>query len=1114
MNAQTPEWINSAASNSTAQPPPARLKRVAVTSCDSCRLRKLKCNAKDLAPGKKAQRTSNPPQPGTYPHHFMMAPPDAAGAMPHLPHHTYLGGMGAVGQAGSMVNLNNGNPSSSHNGFAALGNGSHFSEQLWPDAQTQAAGPYAPSYAWTSDPTFPDAQAQLPFVEGLSQMTAPATLQSVAVDFTSPSFATLSLPSTLTEPQTGYSREVTYRDLTEILLMRFYGDSTSSAYILPRRDLFRRYFTGSPAPLPEYLLQTLLAASAFLPTTKEPELFAWRPHGWSVAIKSVQTRLRSHVPADLHLIQALLLLGSSWVGDPDDSERAVILEMAFRLSLSIGLNTLNGAGIDPYERSSRIMLFWNMYVLDRMLLIATNRPVILSRIAHDVPAPTAMDANIIALSARDDRSTQSDEHLWIQRQLVAFIALANILEETHSTLHVIRQSAPSTLADVLRHISPVEASLETWCKENKLLLRETAAAHGPLCQNLTESMVAQLHHCQLQLYSAPIRFEVQKASSLPMYFDPSNNKSLTACVESAWYLIQQPLVNHDPSAAMQAILPDSKPVTHFNVANYAVLRAAQFLRLLSCTWAEWRAGRGLQEYTPRNAVEFAVAAQAPYGDVNVLQHQQVMAARQHSFSQPHHSLPPEWKHSPHRNSIPLAPVPEAIPQGPAVQLYQPVPQSEPAAPDFMAALSGYQVSQSTANALPPEPLMPMLSAPSTTSSLTAVSPEQGQTPVSRQGSLSKDDNTGDAGMPFKLPEVQPLARPPSTAKRTGRKEAPKPLNLSVSKNGKSKLAAKRKREVSFIVTDTDEDRATKLVKEDSDKVDANDAPANADDSIETSNGGALLDVLPRTARLDTATLQSFAFPLTPARFLFDATEIDLNCWNWSAQEGQDNRHLEGTSSSGQAPAPTTTSNATEAEAAEEEGTNEYEEEGDWEEEEVDVDQQGQAQLQGASETTYPAGTNLLAPAAGPSSAVQYANDTLAPFNMPFTPSLGNFGATAAMMTPLRTEYMSNFQAAFLPPSSTTFPVNNDQSASSSRALDNFTDGLDLSVFGLKGLDGLDPLQGIFSSLSASDFAGLSNMPSQGGDHSGLGGSAAMEFSTSWLDAFKPTPSSGSGNVQP
>ncbi|KAE8254255.1 hypothetical protein A4X13_0g3487 [Tilletia indica] len=1167
--------------NNTAPPTQnhSRLKRVAVTSCDSCRLRKLKCNAKELPSGStcgscarhewkctfedskesltrpttrmrhKIHRNPNPPQPGIYPQHFMTP---SAGATANQPRQGFAG---AHDQASAMMGhnryTNNNYSAYSHAGFSNSQEISQLAEQLWPDAHNQAAGPYAPFYAWTDGPTFPGAQPQLPLLGGVGHASASTSLRTAAVDFNGPSFADFALPHALTEPQSGYTRAVTPQEISEILLMRFYADSTSSAYILPRKDVFHRYLTGTPAPLPEYLLQTLLAASAFLPTTKEPELLAWRPHGWSIAVKTVQARLRSRIPADLHLIQALLLLGNGWIGDPDDNERTVIFEMAFRLALSIGLNSSNTNITDPDERSARIMLFWIMYVLDRMLLVATGRPLIIGRTAHDVPAPTAADANIIALSAREDHSTQSDEHLWIHRQLLAFIALADILEDTHRTIQEIRASPSRTLAEILHRIMPIEVSLETWCKENKLLLRETAAVHGPLCQNLTESMVAQLHMCQLQLYQAPIRCEIEQAKSLPIYFDPSNGKSLTACVESAWYLVQQPLVNHDPSAAMHAIMPGSKPITQFNVANYAVLCAAQFLRLLSCTWAEWKAGRGLEEYTPRNAVEFAVAAQAPWGDVNVLQHQQAMAVRQQNFNQPHHTLPPEWKHSPQSSNVALAPVPEAFAQGLLLQ--------QPQQASFLGTVQGFpnwpniaQGSQGTTGLAHPERPSSVANAPSTASSMTAVemiSPGQGQTPIAIQGGvLAKDDSGEHSEMASNLPEVRPLAPPSSTTKTAGRKAAPKPLNLGNTKEGGSKLASKRKREVTFIVTDADSDRSTKLTKLDTDEADANEASVDVEEGDTTEdNGAAHLDVPPRTARLDTATLESFAFPLTPARFLFDASEFDLDFWNRSPQGGQNNKQLDGSLPSDQAALAGASGNPTADEGDGQQGVEEEQEDEDEDEDEdeeedeedrdEDGDEDGEQEVEEGDEeeeqeeprdqqvekqeSTVSAAPNALGSTiTGTSNAVLYPTDMLAPFNIPFTPSLGNFGATAAMMTPLRTEFMTNFRTALMPPPSTNAFATNAMPSSPSRTLDNFTNGhgLDLSAFGLKGVDGLDPLQGIFSNLSASDFAGLSaTMSLQGPDYtssnSNLGGSSAIDFSTSsWLDAFKTEPHAHSGNA--
>ncbi|KAK0560042.1 hypothetical protein OC844_004016 [Tilletia horrida] len=1047
-----------------------RVKRVVVTSCDSCRLRKLKCNAKELPPGstcgscakhdwqctfedsKESQNRPprrmrhkihrKPSQDIEFPLHFMAAtqgPPVATVASQPF----FFTPQAAPSGVGGQV-------------FAPAGPSTTIAAPIHPSSSTFDISPYAPKYAaLASSAMFPA------FGSSATQLGG--------ADVANPLLAELALPHSLTDPVTGFIRVAGTHQVAELLLTRLFTDSTSYASILPRRQTFQRFFAASPAPLPDYLMQTILAAAAFLPTTHEPELLAWRPHAWSVAVKAVQTRLRSRIPADVSLIQALLLLGNGWIGDPEDSERAVIFEMALRLAFSIGLDSTTAAGPESAERSLRIILFWNMYIVDRVLLIATGRPVILVRSTHDLPLPSVQDAHLIALSVRDDLSTQSDEHIWIQRQLHAFISLANILEDTHSLLQELRDSAPAqTLHDILRRIFPVEIALERWCKDNKLLLRETAAAHGPLCQNLTESMVAQLHMCQLQLYQVAIRFEIEHARSLPILFDPANSKSLTACVESAWYLVQQPLVNHDPAAALQAILPGSKPVTHFNVSNYAVLRAAQFLRLLSCTWAEWNAGRGLEEYTPRNAVEFAAAAQAPWADANVLQRQQEISARQQNFVQPHHSLPPEWKHSPKPNMVALPALEPFGTTGPSL---------------FAASVPAGM--QAGTQAAPNEIEEGETPSPSISSSATMVgSPEQ-----QRRASIALGVVAEQRDWPA-VPN-KPVTPPPSgLARGPGRKAAPKPLNLSASKEAGSgsstKPAAKRKREVAFLGTETEgegegegSEQVSKLAKVD---------VSTSHTGLHPEGYGLSHDVVPpRTARLDTAMLESFAFPLTPARFLFDASEIDLSSWYWEPHADERSKTA---GKAGAVPAPSQTqqqpiqpdSGSGNGQLLPQEMTSQAGREESGELAGTSVTQpsitvsppaqQQQQQPQTSQQPTQP----------GLSAAGFLAHDTLAPSSMPFTPSLGNFGATAAMMTPLRADYMTSIQlnlgsAPLLDPSmplqAPAQPL--QQLPSPSQALASFKDGLDLSAFGLKGLDGLDPLQGIFSGLSASDFAGLSAM---------------------------------------
>ncbi|KAL9935106.1 hypothetical protein V8E36_006182 [Tilletia maclaganii] len=1064
------------------KPPSVRLKRVAVTSCDSCRLRKLKCNAKELPPGstcgscakhswkctfEDCKESLN--RPTTRMRHKIHRNPSLS--QTELPLYTTLPA------AGDQI--------TSNASFQPLVGAQQLQTSFAP---TQAVTLQDVGGIWPGFPGPSTEPISMPHALQSTLTAAPlyqnnavvngslphVTQSSIAIDFMSPSLTAFGLPSVITDIRTGQACAMPRALLTQYLLNRFYSDPTANAAIVPMRDLFRRFHGGFSDSLPDHLLQTILAVTAFLPSTKEPELLAWRAHAWTSAVNAVQDRLRSRVTADLPLVQALLLLGNSWIGDPEDHERAIILEMAFRLGLSIGLHAHETAGPDPHSRSVRTLLFWNMYVTDRILLVATGRPLIIGRSAHNIPLPTALDAAVMAVGTPAGATAAATEPALIHRQLLSFIALANILEETQAVLQNLRESAPSTLQELLQRILPVELSLETWCKTNKLLLRETAAMHGPVCQNLTETMVAQLHICQLQLYQSPIRFEIEHATALPIQFDPANSKSLTACVESAWYLVQQPMVNRDPTAAMQSLLPGSQPAMHFNITNLAVLRAVQFFRLLSGTWSEWRAGRGLEEYTPRNAVEFAVAAQGPSGDVGVLQQQQAVA-QQRMTVQPHEALPEGYHFEPQ-------PPYQAVPAGiPIAQPFQTVASVNPSASNMF--LNGMQGG----NGPPPQPA----AVNNAFSGLTSEGSAGLLGPDQRRHSVFAPIRTPSANEP--TPSVSGLdATRRQSESAAGVRDArkPEPLGLhklAASQAGGSTLAAKRKREVTFIDTDTGRTNGNKKAKAD-ETVTTTDGTSNVRSSKAHGSTAGSLDVPPRTARLDTATLESFAFPLTPARFLFDASEIDLSLWNWSPLEEQNTQAVsggKGSQSEGQtSSAPGESSKDLKAQATSA-NTSQGQNPAEGSTERAGVEQPGRKGSQPAQPATS---VPTAPPEAGlPNPAIaltDYAQDTLAPPDMPFTPSLGNFGATAAMMAPLRPDYMHNFQ---------TEPPTTDALQSPSRAFVHLNDGLDLSAFGLKGLEGLDPLHGIFSSLYASDvMTGLSALGSGRPSGNEAGPSATVE----------------------
>ncbi|KAK0568847.1 hypothetical protein OC861_001540 [Tilletia horrida] len=382
---------------STSRASPPRFKRVAVTSCDSCRLRKLKCNAKELPAGStcsscakhewqctfedskeslnrpttrmrhKIHRNPNPPQPGIYPHHFpasassvgqqhgfplsglLGAPapesPPQTGIHPHyFPESAPpVDGLPHTGLLAAPAPEQSNHLDRNSNAQAIY----RLAQQLWPHVHVQA---HAPSYGWSSGTDAALSHPQDAFTPSGTRdprLIDPSFNHALHI---LPIISKLSLPPTLTNPETGITQSMPVTQVAVVLLLRFYADPTTSlASVVPRKQFLQRYQTCLPAPPPPYLLITMLTLAAFLPTTKEPELLAWRGHGWSQAIQAIQVRLHNGVPVCTTVFQTLLLLGIGWVGGPDDRERMIILDMARRAFVFLDGNLDIPASPEPQE---------------------------------------------------------------------------------------------------------------------------------------------------------------------------------------------------------------------------------------------------------------------------------------------------------------------------------------------------------------------------------------------------------------------------------------------------------------------------------------------------------------------------------------------------------------------------------------------------------------------------------------------------------------------------------------------------------------------------------------------------------------------------------------------
>ncbi|PWN51498.1 hypothetical protein IE53DRAFT_368016 [Violaceomyces palustris] len=633
---------------STSRPlVPRKHKRVIVTSCDICRLRKLKCNAKELPKGTPCMNCSKHGVACTFedckeqhrPAIKMVKPKSSLkrkdteatrqmkGVKRPLDLDRSLHGLSYT-QAFDSMTVSQTHPA-------------HWAQapNLLPAMPPQHALGNNPSHNFLFQP----------------KQTLSSNWGILKQDLVPPKKRALhgllprqaeqngpwngwSLPPKVTNPSNGMASNMAPFQLVQLLASRFFSETSFNAFIIPQEEFFERLNINLRAPstaeaqawkpLPDYLLYTVLASASTFSSTREPELRIWKQHSWRGAMESIHARMRSNAGPELELIQALLLLGLSWAGEPDCVERTIAFETAFRLAFSFDLCSskhLNAPSISRREKAKRVVLFWIVYVIDKLVAVSGSRPALIARDMHDIPMITMEDMQLCGLSnlilqAQDVHAVHQQAY-WLHCLAVCYIALADILEEVQQGLYPAGGTKNCiSLEGVHRRIRPIETKLEEWCKNNRFLL-QSASEHGRLCQSVTEAIIAQLHLVQMQLYQPPLRFEYEDANSnkgssdkhggssnpanhLTIQFSPENTKALTACIESAWHLVQQPVgPSYNPatpftSAAMIASSRSSP--AQITSTSFAVTKATQFIKFLSQSWKDWNAGLGMLQYTPRS----------------------------------------------------------------------------------------------------------------------------------------------------------------------------------------------------------------------------------------------------------------------------------------------------------------------------------------------------------------------------------------------------------------------------------------------------------------------------------------------------------------------------------
>ncbi len=564
---------------------PAKVRKVVVTSCDTCRARKLRCDAKELPLGEPCSTCVKSKQPCSFDYCVNTAP----GTIRLRNRVAEFDGPERMEAAGALESLA---------GAGAISIGSN-------GANANKKGLWA------------------------NFGTLPASLRFANDDPTS-----WFIPEEITSADTNERRRYPLSGVIDTLFARFFEAGHLTCFLVDRNDIRARWDAqqasrkagkkaeevpaSGPKPVPSVLALAMLAAAAVSAPTSEPELIEWgRNVAWHLAVRGVQRRLAIDSAPDVEVISAALIVAASWCGEtPNSQERISLFETAFRAAFDLNLNSASELPmLPPQVRAQRSVLFWTLYSLDKTLALICRRPPLLPSELHTMPRLALSDIVISraigsdrlfqALREADAGAIADNEDVWSCRLLESFVALSTILEAKQLALAERRAAQAMQYQAVQAQIGEAESKLEEWCQKHGELL-STATGEGPMFQGVAEALVALLHVAQLQLYSPALRFEARGAKG-PIRFSEASGKALTACIESAWHLIQQPesrLAPASSSGPQQAHGAGSAVVS--SITSLGVIRATQFLRFLSQHWADWNQGYGMHDCLPnRGAPDLA-----------------------------------------------------------------------------------------------------------------------------------------------------------------------------------------------------------------------------------------------------------------------------------------------------------------------------------------------------------------------------------------------------------------------------------------------------------------------------------------------------------------------------
>ena len=334
--------------------PRRKIKRVPVTSCDTCRFRKLRCNSKELKEGEKCSQCTKSGIPCTFEDRDEML------QLPKVVKSTSTRKKKSSVQQEDTIK--NGTHLASH--YSPYPTHTSLPAQNWTYnmlASNNNAYQCRPNNVVVSN----NLHAHFDY-NAISLQAFQQTIQKP--------WQSWNLPPRLTNVRTGNVYDIAPEQLIDYLINRFYKDNTFSTIILPDRGYTHEsILPGSTQTIPSFLLQTILACAAWSDLSTEPELVAWRKAIWASATQAVHDQLSNTMDIEIELIQALLLLCTTWPGDLVRVERVNTLDAAIGVATSIGLQNSSHSGSTLESQSTRLVLFWSLYCLDKILCAATGR---------------------------------------------------------------------------------------------------------------------------------------------------------------------------------------------------------------------------------------------------------------------------------------------------------------------------------------------------------------------------------------------------------------------------------------------------------------------------------------------------------------------------------------------------------------------------------------------------------------------------------------------------------------------------------------------------------------------------------------------------------------------